>query len=102
MKKYKNARYQRKNDRKTDELLGMLQESSLLMEYIEKEYPYDRERIEVLKKILLAAGNNSFEEMEQNIFLYGSMARGQDLLARQVFLWLVGMSAENKRMESVE
>ena len=69
MKKYKNARYQRKNDRKTDELLGMLQESSLLMEYIEKEYPYDRERIEVLKKILLAAGNNSFEEMEQNIFL---------------------------------
>lgn len=72
------------------------------MEYIEKEYPYDRERIEVLKKILWAARNKSFEEMEQNIYLYGSMTKGQDLIARQIFLWLAGMFAENQATETVE
>ena len=69
------------------------------MEYIEKEYRYEEARIEVLKQILLATSKQRIKEMEQEIYLYGSMTKGKDLIARQMFLWLVGMVSEGQQLE---
>ena len=36
-------------------------------------------------------------EAEQMIYHYGSMIHGRDLIARQVFLWLLGMAEYSRR-----
>ncbi len=97
--RYKNNRNQRKEKKKVEALLELIQQNTILMEYIEREYRYDEERIEVLKKILLATNRRRIKEVEQEIYLYGSMTKGKDLMARQMFLWLVGMLSEIRQLE---
>lgn len=53
----------------------------------------------MLKKILLATNRRRIKEVEQEIYLYGSMTKGKDLMARQMFLWLVGMLSEIRQLE---
>lgn len=97
--RYKNGKNQRKEKKKVEALLELIQQNTILMEYIEKEYRYDEVRIEVLKQILLATNRHRIKEVEQEIYLYGSMAKGRDLIARQMFLWLVGMVNEGQQLE---
>lgn len=97
--RYKNNRNQRKEKKKVEALLELIQQNTILMEYIEREYRYDEERIEVLKEILLATNKRRIKEVEQEIYLYGSMTKGKDLMARQMFLWLVGMLSEIRQLE---
>ena len=94
--RYKNNRNQRKEKKKVEALLELIQQNTILMEYIEREYRYDEERIEVLKEILLATNKRRIKAVEQEIYLYGSMTKGKDLIARQMFLWLVGMVSEGQ------
>ena len=97
--RYKNNRNQRKEKKKVEALLELIQQNTILMEYIEREYRYDEERIEVLKEILLATNKRRIKAVEQEIYLYGSMTKGMDLMARQMFLWLVGMLSEIRQLE---
>lgn len=97
--RYKNNRNQRKEKKKVEALLELIQQNTILMEYIEREYRYDEERIEVLKEILLATNKRRIKAVEQEIYLYGSMTKGKDLMARQMFLWLVGMLSEIRQLE---
>ncbi len=39
----------------------------------------------------------SSEQLTCKIYLYGSMIKEQDLLARQIFLWLLSLLQETKR-----
>ena len=97
--RYKNNKNHRKEKKKVETLLELIQQNSILMEYIEKEYQYEEARIEVLNQILLANSKQKIKEMEQEIYLYGSMTKGKDLIARQMFLWLVGMVSESQQLE---
>lgn len=77
---------------RSEELLNMIQENQILMEHIEQVYKFDQVRMGVLQHIFLEMGKLEKEEMENEIYRYGSMIKGDDLLARQLFLWLLGMA----------
>ena len=61
------------------------------------QYPLEGERIELLEQILTALAVGRKLEAEQMIYHYGSMIHGRDLIARQVFLWLLGMAEYSRR-----
>ena len=67
------------------------------MDYIAYQYPLEGERIELLEQILTALAVGRKLEAEQMIYHYGSMIHGRDLIARQVFLWLLGMAEYSRR-----
>ncbi len=75
-----------------EEFLNMIQENRILMEHIEQVYELDQVRTGVLQHIFLEMGQLEKEEMKNEIYRYGSMIKGDDLLARQLFLWLLGMA----------
>ena len=62
------------------------------MDYIAYQYPLEGERIELLEQILTALAVGRKLEAEQMIYHYG-----RDLIARQVFLWLLGMAEYSRR-----
>lgn len=77
-----------------------------LWQFFQQHYTCSIERMELLWKILgewkvmqlqrEKMENYSSEKLICQIYLYGSMIREQDLLARQMFLWLLTMLQENK------
>ena len=85
----------------------MMQNYPGFMDYIAYQYPLEGERIELLEQILtaLAVGRKLLSheaclkrgEWSKNTFHYGSMIHGRDLIARQVFLWLLGMAEYSRR-----
>lgn len=90
----KNTGYKKSNKSKSEvekiyERLKVIRQNGVLMEYIEKEYVIDGTRVEILKTILVQIENGKIHEMKNEIYLYGSLIKGQDLMARQVFLWLL-------------
>lgn len=99
--KMKNIEYRKRSKQKSEiekiyERLKVIQQNSVLMEYIEKEYVIDGTRVEVLRSILIQMENGTIGEMENEIYLYGSLIKGQDLMARQVFLWLLQALEESR------
>ena len=58
------------------------------------------ERIKLLQKIMLGIQHGKREEVFGQIYQYGSMLREQDLLARQIFLWLSIMIERNELFEN--
>lgn len=91
----------RKQNGIPEKLLNMIQENRGLMEYIEQVYEFNQVRMGVLQHIFLEIGEIGTEEIKKDIYRYGSMIKGDDLLARQLFLWLLGMAessgAKNSR-----
>ena len=82
----------RKSYGQTNVLVDMMQNYPGFMDYIAYQYPLEGERIELLEQILTALAVGRKLEAEQMIYHYGSMIHGRDLIARQVFLWLLGMA----------
>ncbi len=78
--------------RRSETMLNMIQEDHRLLEYIERVYEFEPVRMGVLQHILLEMGQLETEEIKKEIYRYGSMVKGDDLLARQLFLWLLGMA----------
>lgn len=85
-----------KDDRKqkgiAEELLNMIQENRWMMEHIEQVYEFNHVRMGVLQQIFFEMGQLEKEKITNEIYEYGSMIKGDDLLARQLFLWLLGMA----------
>lgn len=79
-----------------EELLNMIQKNHSLMEHIEQVYKFDQMRVGVLQHIFLELEQLEKEEIKSEIYQYGSMIKGDDLLARQLFLWLLGMVESNR------
>lgn len=87
----------RKSYGHTNVLVDMMQNYPGFMDYIAYQYPLEGERIELLEQILTALAVGRKLEAEQMIYHYGSMIHGRDLIARQVFLWLLGMTEYSRR-----
>lgn len=94
-----NQANEKKEQYKIEELLGILNQNARWIEYIVKQYQYDEARTRILKQILQTMGERKIEETERQIYLYGSLTKGQDLIARQIFLWLIGMLKEGQLQE---
>lgn len=91
-----------KSDKETNEVdkiyerLKVIRQNSVLMEYIEKEYVMGGTRVGILENILIQMENGRIEAMKNEIYLYGSLIKGRDLMARQVFLWLLQALEESR------
>ncbi len=74
-------------------LLHMIQENRGLLEHIACVYEVDYVRISLLKHIFLELGDlEKQDKVRDDIYRYGSMIKGDELLARQLFLWLAEMA----------
>lgn len=56
----------------------------------------NKERIQLLQDILRDCRQKEAGELTSQIYQYGSMLKEQDLLARQIFLWLSVMIERNE------
>ncbi len=93
------TRYMKKNTYKREEqgsMLQLLQQSKQLTDYIDRNYTYNVARMQILKKILQKIENGRNQQLKDDIYLYGSMIRQQDLMERQIFLWLHALAEEEK------
>lgn len=79
--------------------MDMIQKSPGFLDYIARNCLIDETRMSLLQKILLS---EEYQEKEEEIYLYGSLLRGKDLIGRQIFLWLLGMTEEMKRNRGEE
>ena len=93
----KNKNYKREKGEKMS--VSVLPKSRQLMDFIARNYEYDLERMEVLRDILSQAGTAWNQKVKDDIYLYGSMIRQQDLVARQMFLWLLALAEEAEQAE---
>lgn len=73
------------------DVLQMIGDCQRLMAYIEEVYRIDRGRFKILRNILRGMEYMEKEEIEREVYQYGSLIKGDDLLERQIFLWLLGM-----------
>lgn len=87
-----NVTREQNNNRKCEDVLKMIEESRILLTYIEEVYRGNEERFDILCNILKEMEHKEKEEITCEIYQYGSMIKGDDLLARQLFLWLLGMT----------
>lgn len=93
---YRETSGNRSGQERKSVLMDMIRGNPVFVDYIERNYTQDRARIELLQEIFLAMEENRREETEQKIYLYGSLLHEQDLIARQIFLWLLGMEEEKR------
>ena len=56
---------------------------------IDRQCTLNRERYGLLCEILLAGDEERCEDVVAKIYRYGSMIGKQDLIGRQIFLWLL-------------
>ncbi len=70
--------------------------------FMAKECRTDARRTGLLCEILFENAGRTREELAGQIYLYGSMLREKDLMARQLFLWLLEMLEEDRHTEAVK
>lgn len=99
-KSYRRNKNAARDEKPVDVWRRMMQEDTILTNYIEKNYDFDRTRMGVLQNILIGMGAGRKEEIKHEIYVYGSLIHGQDLMARQIFIWLLGMIEEMERTET--
>jgi hypothetical protein len=83
--------------RRLDALLAVVQESSELWNGMNRIFDMDENRWEVLRGIFTGFAVRQNEELLSETYRYGSMLKSEDLLGRQVFLWLLGILEENRK-----
>lgn len=75
-------------------LIELICQNDMLIEFIEKNYSPDTGRVKLLGEILQNIKCKQKEELLNQIYSYGSMLKEQDLIARQLFLWLTALGDE--------
>lgn len=78
-----------------DALIKILQQDADVWGYINRNCRLNPQRITLLNEIILLINIEKAEKLKEMIYLYGSMVKGQDLIARQMFLWMLTMLDEN-------
>lgn len=78
-----------------DALIKILQQDADVWGYINRNCRFNPQRITLLNEIILLLNIEKAEKLKEMIYLYGSMVRGKDLIARQMFLWMLTMLDEN-------
>jgi hypothetical protein len=80
-----------------DAMLEVVRESSEVWNGMNRIFDLDEKRWEVLRGILTGFTVRQNEELLSETYRYGSMLKREDLLGRQVFLWLLGLLEENSQ-----
>lgn len=70
-------------------LLEILQQNMYFLNLAGQRQEQNQVRLKLLQDILWGMECSKKDELTQQIYLYGSMVRKQDLMARQLFLWLL-------------
>lgn len=70
-------------------LLEILQQNMYFLNLAGQRQEQNQVRLKLLQDILGGMECSKKDELTQQIYLYGSMVRKQDLMARQLFLWLL-------------
>ena len=76
-------------------LLTALLNSPSFASHFYLHHPIPARRLALLADIISRLESGNTKDLTACIYRYGSMIREQDLLARQLFLWLLAMSEEN-------
>lgn len=74
-----------------EDLLNLIKQDMAVWDYMNQNYVCSIERIKVLQDIIYSMERQQKEELKNKIYLYGSLIGEQDLIARQVFLWLLAI-----------
>lgn len=94
-KNMKNEKYNKKELRTEQELLiNIIEKNRKFSYFVESNCHMDKKQIKILCEIFSENSDRTREEWINQIYLYGSMVRGRDLLARQIFLWLFEMTRQ--------
>ena len=96
IQKRKSVDHRKSTKQNFTALLDMVRGDAVLMNYVDRNYPVNAARIKLLEEILFEFGRGKGEEARQKIYMYGSLIKGQDLIARQIFLWLLRMADERE------
>lgn len=78
--------------------MDMVQENPRFIDFIEQNYQFHIGRMKLLEHIFSEMGECRKENVRRDIYLYGSMIQGQDLMARQMFLWLLWLLEEKEKI----
>lgn len=70
-------------------LLEIVQQNIYFLQFTDAWYEQEECQLELLREILWGMEHGREEEVIQKIYLYGSMVKDEDLIARQLFLWLI-------------
>lgn len=70
--------------------------------FIVKECRTEARRTGLLCEILFGNAGRTRDELAGQIYLYGSMLKEKDLMARQLFLWLLEMLEEDRHTGAVK
>lgn len=81
-------------------LMELIMGNSVLMDYIEEMCFHNTERLVLLQNILLHLEEYGKDEVKEQIYQYGGLIGGQDLMARQMFLWLFGLSEKMNKAKA--
>ena len=76
-------------------LVDLARRNPELWKEIDRQCTGNRERYGLLCEILLTGEKERCEDVVAKIYRYGSMIGRQDLLGRQIFLWLLQVMREN-------
>lgn len=86
-------RKRRSAQERLDMLVNLVWRDPVLWQSVCLAEWYDRERLELLYRILQGVvQQRRREEVEVWIYEYGSMIKEHDLVARQVFVWLLQLA----------
>lgn len=80
-----------------EDLLNLIKQDMAVWDYMNENYTCSIERIKVLQDIIYNIERQQKEELKNKIYLYGSLIGDQDLIARQVFLWLLAIVENESR-----
>jgi hypothetical protein len=80
-----------------DALLEELHGNLEFWNIMNRSFHVDEKRWEILRGILIGFSVQRREELLNEAYRYGSMLKREDLLGRQVFLWLLGILEDNRK-----
>lgn len=80
-------------EEKLDMLVNLVWRDPVLWKSLCATHWYDQQRVDILWRILQGIVQyRERREVEEWIYQYGSLIKEQDLIARQVFVWLLQLT----------
>lgn len=77
------------------DFIQMAKADRAIWKFINETYCCSGRQAELLEKIMSGFGEEKrgeqIEMLREQIYLYGSMIKGRDFMARQMFLWLLSI-----------
>ncbi len=87
-------------NRAINEILGVIYQEQYIYWGIYRSLDIDCERIKMLHDIFMEIDLLDDKQLQEKIYGYGSLIEDENLLARQVFLCLLGVAAEKNALEN--